>query len=67
VADANVTKQTSPIDDKEFYKLIEGAQNGDKKTLPALRKLLEDPVMVDALGGDLALQTTRSLIDAAAV
>jgi hypothetical protein len=47
-------------------KLLDQAQKGDKKTLPALRKLLENPAAVDNFGGDLARQVVFSLINAAA-
>jgi hypothetical protein len=46
--------------------LVDRAQAGDASTLPALRDLLRDPGMVDSLGGDLAGQAERSLINAAA-
>lgn len=47
-------------------KLLQRARGGDTSTLPAVRKLLEDPDAVDRLGGDLALQAELSLIQAAA-
>src|SRR5579871_5213072 len=41
---------------EELAALLRRAEKGDQTTLPALRKLLEAPSMVDALGGDLARQ-----------
>jgi hypothetical protein len=39
------------------------AQKGDRTALPALRELLQNPTAVDLLGGDLARQAQRSLIN----
>jgi hypothetical protein len=50
----------------EMRKLIDRSQRGDETTLPVLRKLLEHERYVDAFGGNLALQTERTLIEAAA-
>src|SRR5262249_17271058 len=50
----------------EVRKFIDRAQRGDETTLPVLRKLLDQDRYVDAFGGNLALQTERTLIEAAA-
>jgi hypothetical protein len=42
--------------------LVRRAEGGDQSSLPALRELLTDPALVDALGGDLARQAQLSLI-----
>jgi hypothetical protein len=65
----NTTKTTElsiPTDADELRKLIKRARAGDASTLPALRKLLQDPARVDMLGGDLARQAELSFILAAA-
>jgi hypothetical protein len=46
--------------------LIERAGKGDESTLPALRTLLQNPTHVENFGGNLAIQTEITLIDAAA-
>jgi hypothetical protein len=55
-----------PTEPDELRKLLKRAQGGDASTLPALRKLLQEPAAVDELGGDLAQQAALSLIAAAA-
>lgn len=40
------------------------AQKGDKATLPALRKMLENPAYIDLLGGDLARYAEESFVKA---
>jgi hypothetical protein len=50
----------------ELQKFLKRAQSGDTSTLPVLRRMLENPAVVDGLGGDLARQAELSLIDAAA-
>jgi hypothetical protein len=52
-----------PTTAEDLHKVIQRAQKGDASTLPALRKLLEVPANVDALGGDLARQAQHSLIN----
>jgi hypothetical protein len=47
---------------EEWRALIDRAQEGDQTTLPALRKMLQAPNAVDAMGGDLARQTQLTLI-----
>ncbi len=47
---------------EELAALLRRAEKGDQTTLPALRKLLEAPSMVDALGGDLARQAQLTLV-----
>jgi hypothetical protein len=51
---------------EDLQALLDRAQAGDASTLPALRELLRDPGKVDRLGGDLARQAERSLINAVA-
>jgi hypothetical protein len=60
---AAVAVPTSSEDLREF---LDRAEAGDESTVPALRKILENPAAVDALGGDLARQAEHSLIRAAA-
>lgn len=60
------TDAAPPSDLDEVNKLLKRAQSGDASTLPALRKALQDQVIVDQCGGQLAWQVEHSLIDAAA-
>jgi hypothetical protein len=46
----------------ELRKLIDKAQAGDDSTVATLRKLFENPAIVDMLGGDLARQAQQQLI-----
>ena len=65
----NATKPADvavPTGADEMRKFLKRARGGDEWTLPVLRKMLENPATVDALGGDLARQAELSLIDAAA-
>jgi len=39
------------------------AQQGDKSALPALREVLNDPVMINYFGGNLAYEAQMTLID----
>jgi hypothetical protein len=55
-----------PQSPEELHDLVERAQKGDRSTLPALHEVLRDPEAVDMLGGDLARQAERSLIENAA-
>jgi hypothetical protein len=50
-------------DSKAFQAFLARAQTGDKSVLPELQDCLTDPRMVDILGGDLALEARRALID----
>src|SRR5262249_48037393 len=43
--------------------LARRAEQGDKAALPALREVLKEPAAVDLLGGDLARQAQRALIN----
>jgi hypothetical protein len=63
VSNATKAPDRTPTNPEEVQRVLESAQNGDASTL---QKMLQDPVAVDALGGDLARQVERSLIDAAA-
>jgi hypothetical protein len=56
---------TVPTDPKELRQLLGRARQGDEKTLPVLRKLLEDPARVNVLG-NLARQAELALIRTAA-
>jgi len=53
--------------DKEIsqylHDVTERARQGDQTALPSLRLLLQDPAAVDYLGGDLAREAQRMLID----
>jgi hypothetical protein len=60
------TELSVPTGADEMRKFIKRAKGGDASTLPALRKLLQDPARVDLLGGDLARQAELSFILAAA-
>jgi len=55
--------QTGPKNHDELLALTDRAQQGDKTALPALRELLKEPALVDALGGDLAKQAQLTLIN----
>ncbi|MBA4062982.1 MAG: hypothetical protein C0501_04605 [Isosphaera sp.] len=46
--------------------LLRRAGQGDTATVPALRKLLEDPTNIDRLGGDLARSAEAGFVDALA-
>jgi hypothetical protein len=66
-----VPNATKPADEAvpteaDLRKLVKRAQSGDASTLPVLRKMLENPALVDGLGGDLARQAELSFIQAAA-
>jgi hypothetical protein len=66
VPDATHNTNLVPKGDQELRKLLERAHKGDASTLPALRQILENPVAIDALGGDLAQLTEHRLIQRAA-
>ena len=61
MATADLPSKAVPTDPKELEKLIERAQRGDEKTLPALRELLKAPHMVEACG-NLAAHAENALI-----
>lgn len=64
--DVNKTATPAQADLKkhdELRALTDRAQKGDKTALPALRELLKEPAIVDALGGDLAKQAQLTLIN----
>jgi hypothetical protein len=46
----------------ELLALAGRAQQGDQSVLPALREVLQNPALVDILGGDLARHTQQTLI-----
>jgi hypothetical protein len=56
-----VTIAKRPTHD-ELLALTDKAQKGDRSVLPAIRELLKDPVYVDALGGQLAIQVEQALL-----
>ncbi len=63
---ANATKPAevaAPTGADELHNLLKQAQAGDASTLPALRKVLEDPNIVNRFGGDLARHAQLTLID----
>src|SRR6266508_4901468 len=62
----NPAEAVIPTGADEMRKFLKRAQSGDASTLPALRKLLQDPASVDHFGGNLAEQAELSLIEAAA-
>jgi len=66
---SNVTKTaelTVPTGADELRKFLKRARSGDEATLPAVRKLLENPAMVEQFGGDLARQAELSFVEAVA-
>src|SRR5262249_1483680 len=56
---------TIPTGERELRDFLDRAQSGDASTLPGLRKMLEDPILVNSFG-NLAEQAERSFIRAAA-
>lgn len=60
---ADVTKTA---EGRALLDLMVRAEKGDETVLPDLRKWFQDPVLVDMLGGDLARQAERSLLNSAA-
>jgi hypothetical protein len=66
VADAKKQAEAVPAAEAELKMFLKRARSGDTSTLPALRKMLENPATVDCLGGDLARQAEVSLVKAAA-
>ena len=48
----------------EFRALLKKAEAGDRAVLPVLRKLLDDPAEVEALGGNLARLAEDSFVNA---
>jgi hypothetical protein len=42
---------------------LKRADSGDESVLPALRKLLEEPDIVDKLSGNLAARAQKALVD----
>jgi hypothetical protein len=55
--------EAAPTKAEGIVALANRAQKGDQTALPPLRELLKEPAYVDALGGDLARQAQRTLID----
>lgn len=66
MSDLTKRDEALPTDQAGIQKFLKRAERGDTSTLPALRKLLQDPAAVDLCGGNLARQAERSLIDKAA-
>jgi hypothetical protein len=61
---AKTTKLSKTEGELDLTSLLERAQKGDTSTLPAIHQLLQDPKMVDGLGGDLARQAEIALVNA---
>jgi hypothetical protein len=53
-----------PTTVEEFRELLKRAAKGDESTLPAVRKMLEDPANIERFGGDLARYAQRSFVNA---
>src|SRR5262249_38354314 len=51
VSKTGTPAQSGPKGHDKLVALIDRAEKGDKTALPALQELLEDPALVDALGG----------------
>jgi hypothetical protein len=66
VSTTTKTTDTIPSQANQVLEFVQRAQSGDASTLPALRQMLQNPAVVEALGGDLARQAEMSLIAAAA-
>jgi hypothetical protein len=56
------TELAAPATRAELDALLKRARAGDKSTVPALRKLLQDPATVRVFGGDLAEQVEQSFV-----
>ena len=61
---AKPTELPLPSTPNEFRELLKRAAKGDTATLPAIRKLLENPANIDAFGGNLARYAQRLLVSA---
>jgi hypothetical protein len=57
------TELAVPTTTDGLRELVQRAQKGDKATVPALRKLLENPSYVDILGGNLARFAEESFVN----
>ena len=64
MADKNPTELGVPTTVEGIRELLKRAAKGDTTTLPAVRKLLEDPAYIELLGGDLARYVQRSFVNA---
>src|SRR5262249_55584244 len=60
---ANQTQKTGDLDTKKIMELADRAQTGDTTAMPPLRRLMEKPEYVNALGGDLARRAQHTLIE----
>ena len=63
MADTGTEKRSIQTRAGDIVALANRAQKGDKSALPAIREVLDDPAMVDLLGGDLAKQAQLTLIE----
>jgi hypothetical protein len=65
---ASTTKAVEPSREavEDVRHLLDRARKGDQSTLPYLRKVLEDPNLIDFLGGNLARQAELSFVGNAA-
>ena len=67
MANANQTGEAKKAPSvEELDEFLRRAREGDVATLPALKKMVEDPNIVDSLGGDLANEAQESFVSAAA-
>jgi hypothetical protein len=59
---AKTTEPAVPRTPDEYRALLKRAKAGDRAVVPALRKLLENPAEVEALGGNLARIAEDALV-----
>jgi hypothetical protein len=58
------TEPALPKTPDEFRAMLKRAQAGDRAVIPVLRKLVDDPAEVEALGGNLARLAEDSFVNA---
>jgi hypothetical protein len=63
VSETATPAPAGPKKPDDLLVLAQRAQKGDKTAVPALREALQDPALVDALGGDLARLAQSALVD----
>jgi hypothetical protein len=64
VADKKPSELPMPTTAEGLRELLKRAAKGDESTLPAVRKLLEEPANIERFGGDLARYAQRSFVNA---